>query len=86
VVSLVDLFGTLTELCGIAAESRHRKPQPRPLLRDPAGRMAARRHHPSRQAQNYAISTERWRYIHYDPLEWANLATKKNSTTTLDRF
>jgi arylsulfatase A-like enzyme len=45
--------------------------------------------------ENYALSTERWRYIHYrdggeelydiddDPHEWTNLATKPEHTAKL---
>ncbi|XZE37037.1 sulfatase [Pirellulaceae bacterium SH501] len=89
-VSLVDLFGTLTDLCGLPRKSDISNRSLVPLLKDPTSEWphAAITHldHP----QNYAISTERWRYIHYiggqeelydivsDPYEWTNLV---NETT-----
>ena len=86
-VSLIDLFPTLNELCGL--------PQPAgldgvslvPLLKDPEhvwDRPAVTTH----QQGNHAVSSDRWRYIHYadggeelydyrnDPNEWTNLANK----------
>jgi arylsulfatase A-like enzyme len=87
-VSLVDLFGTLTDLCGLPPKADVSSRSLVPLLRDPKTDWphAAITHldHP----QNYAISTERWRYIHYlgeeeelydietDPHEWTNLANE----------
>jgi arylsulfatase A-like enzyme len=87
-VSLVDLFGTLTDLCGLPAKEGVESRSLAPLLRDPQAVWphAAVTHldHP----ENYAISTERWRYLHYfdggeelydiatDPHEWTNLAAK----------
>jgi arylsulfatase A-like enzyme len=86
-VSLVDLFSTLTDLCGLPAKPGVECRSLVPLLRDPSTTWphAAITHldHP----ENYALSTERWRYIHYrdggeelydietDPHEWTNLAT-----------
>ena len=85
-VSLTDLFGTLTELCGLPAKADVQSRSFVPLLRNPDAEWphAAITHldHP----QSYAISTERWRYIHYrngdeelydiltDPHEWTNLS------------
>lgn len=89
-VSLVDLFGTLTDLCGLPRKTDISNRSLVPLLKDPTSEWphAAITHldHP----QNYAISTERWRYIHFvggqeelydivsDPYEWTNLV---NETT-----
>ena len=87
-VSLVDLFATLTDLCGLPAKADIGSRSLTPLLRDPSAPWphAAITH--LDLPENYAISTERWRYLHYrgeeeelydiasDPHEWTNLATK----------
>lgn len=94
-VNLVDLFETLTELCGLPSKPGTVSRSLVPLLRDPATPWphASLTHldHP----QNYAISTERWRYIHYrdngeelydtksDPYEWTNLASKPEHAAKL---
>ena len=94
-VSLVDLFRTLTDLCGLPAKPDIMGRSLVPLLRDPSTPWphAAVTHldHPA----SYAISTERFRYIHYkegdeelydirsDPHEWTNLASKSESAATL---
>ena len=85
VVSLVDLFRTLTDLCGLPDKSDIMGRSLVPLLRDPSVPWphAAITH--LDQPESYAVSTERWRYIHYqgggeelydiagDPHEWTNL-------------
>ena len=87
-VSLVDLFGTLTDLCGLPPKADIASRSLAPLLRDPqaAWPHAALTH--LNDPANYAISTQRWRYIHYlggeeelydietDPHEWTNLAAR----------
>ena len=93
-VSLVDLFTTLTELCGLPSKAGISSRSLVPLLRNPniEWRHAAITHLDN--PQNYAISTERWRYIHYvggeeelydiesDPHEWINLAKTPASSHT----
>jgi arylsulfatase A-like enzyme len=94
-VSLVDLFGTLTELSGLPAKEGIESRSLVPLLRDPeAGWSHAAVTHLDRP-ENYAISTERWRYLHYlgggeelydiasDPHEWENLAPKPEHAAKL---
>lgn len=85
-VSLVDLFATITELCGLPPKADIFSRSLVPLLRDPTVHWphAALTHLDN--PQNYALSSERWRYIHYvggeeelydivsDPHEWTNLA------------
>jgi arylsulfatase A-like enzyme len=84
-VSLVDLFGTLTDLCGLPPKPDIESRSLVPLLRNPQAEWphAALTH--LDKPENYALSTERWRYIHYDggeelydietdPHEWTNLA------------
>ena len=85
-VSLLDLFTTLTELCGVPAKPDIDSRSLIPLLQDPhaAWPHAAITH--LGRPQDYAVSTERWRYLHYtgggeelyditsDPFEWQNRA------------
>lgn len=94
-VSLVDLFGTLTELCGLPAKEGIESRSLATLLRDPKAEWqhAALTH--LDRPQNYAISTQRWRYLHYfdgteelydietDPHEWENLAEKSEHAAKL---
>jgi arylsulfatase A-like enzyme len=95
VVSLVDLFRTLTDLCGLPEKPGIMGRSLIPLLRNPAAPWphAAITHldHP----ESYAISTEHWRYLHYrgsdeelydigsDPHEWTNLAPKPEHAAKL---
>lgn len=97
-VNLVDLFSTLTDLCGLPAKPGIESHSLVPLLRDPAAPWphAALTH--LDKPENYAISTERWRYLHYqggeeelydietDPHEWTNLATKSEHTAKLEEM
>ena len=64
-VSLVDLFATLTELFGLPSKSDISDRSLVPLLRNPQAEWphAAITH--LDRPQNYAISTERWRYLNY---------------------
>lgn len=94
-VSLVDLFGTLTDLSGLPAREDIESRSLVPLLRDPEADWphAAVTH--LDRPENYAISTERWRYLHYlgggeelydiqsDPHEWENLAPKPEHAARL---
>ena len=85
-VSLMDIYPTLVELCGLPKPAHTLEGQSLvPLLRDPQ----SPRKEPAITTwgrNNHAVRTERWRYIHYadggeelydhdaDPLEWKNLA------------
>ncbi len=84
-VSLVDIFTTLVELCGLAPLARLEGESLVPLLEDPASprqRPALTTWHKG----NRAVRSDRWRYIRYadgseelydhaeDPNEWKNLA------------
>jgi arylsulfatase A-like enzyme len=94
-VSLVDLFGTLTDLSGLPAMHDIESRSLVSLLRDPEAHWphAAVTH--LDRPENYAISTERWRYLHYldsgeelydiesDPHEWENLAPKPEHAARL---
>jgi arylsulfatase A-like enzyme len=94
-VSLVDLFTTLTELCGLPEKDGLESRSLVPLLANPSAEWphAAITH--LDKPENYAITTERWRYIHYqgdeeelydianDPHEWTNLAAKPEHAAKL---
>ena len=84
-VSLVDLYPTLVELCGLPARPDLDGSSLVPQLRDPA----APRDLPALMTEmpgNHAVRSDRWRYIRYadggeelydhttDPHEWTNLA------------
>ncbi len=94
-VSLVDLYSTLTELCGLPAKPGIDSRSLLPLLTNPSADWP----HPAithlDRPENYAISTQDWRYIHYfdggeelydiahDPHEWHNLATSPEHAAKL---
>ena len=87
-VSLVDIYPTLIDLCGLPQRDGLDGLSLGPLLQNP---MEAwdRPVIMTCGFKNHAIQTERWRYIRYvdggeelydhqaDPNEWTNLATKK---------
>ena len=83
-VGLIDLYPTLTELCGIKAPGKLDGESLVPLLREPkrsTGRAVVTMFDPG----NTSLRTERWRFIRYadgseelydhrnDPKEWNNL-------------
>ncbi len=83
-VSLLDVYPTLTDLCGLPANVRNEGTTLTPLLRN-----AKARRHPAvctYLPNNHAVRTERWRYIKYedggeelydclaDPNEYRNIA------------
>jgi arylsulfatase A-like enzyme len=94
-VSLVDLFTTLTDLCALPTKPGISSRSLVSLLRDPSAPWphAAITH--LNQPQSYALSSERWRYIHYpngdeelydiatDPHEWSNLAPNPEHSSKL---
>ena len=86
-VSLIDIYPTLIELCGLRPKAELEGRSLLPLLRDPAAewdRPVLTTH----GRNNHAVRSERWRYIRYsdgkeelydrdsDPLEWTNVAGK----------
>jgi arylsulfatase A-like enzyme len=87
-VSLLDIYPTLAELCGLPARDGLSGQSLLPLLADPDGqwdRPAITTH----GRLNHAIRTDRWRYIRYadgseelydhqsDPMEYTNLAARQ---------
>jgi arylsulfatase A-like enzyme len=97
-VSLLDLFGTLTELCGIEAKPGIESGSIVPLLRDPRAAWDRPAITQLDRPQNYAVSTQRWRYLHYadggeelydiqeDPYEWHNRAGDSACAAELARL
>ena len=90
-VSLIDLYPTLLDLCGLPEGSKLAGQSLRPLLEKPADK-SNRLVITTFDKGNYALSGTRWRYIRYkdgseelynrknDPHEWTNLAgTAKNA-------
>ena len=88
-VSLMDVFPTLADLCGLPAKKECEGVSLRPLLANPKAswdRAALTTY----GKDNHAVRTERWRYIRYsdgteelydrrqDPMEWKNLAADPN--------
>jgi arylsulfatase A-like enzyme len=88
VVNLMDLYPTLNDLCGLPAKTDIAGRSLKPLLQGPKTKWD----YPTlttMQSGNHAIRNERWRYIRYvdgteelydcekDPMEWNNLAGKK---------
>lgn len=84
-VSLMDVYPTLIDLCGLPERRELEGASLSPLLRDPTAswdRPALTTH----GRKNHAVRSERWRYIRYedgseelydhdlDPNEWRNLA------------
>lgn len=84
-VSLIDIFPTLTDLCGLTPVGTLEGASLVPLLRDPQ----AAWERPALMTfewNNHSVRSERWRYTRYadgteelydhdaDPLEWENLA------------
>ncbi len=86
-VSLMDLYPTLADLCGLEQLDVLEGDSLKPLLNDPK-RKWNRPVLTTHGRMNHSIRSERWRYIRYengseelydhqtDPLEWTNLADK----------
>ena len=94
-VSLLDLYPTLIDLCGLTAKPELEGRSLVPLLKNPAAaweRPAVTTY----QLGNHSVRSERWRYTRYrdgteelydhekDPLEWTNLAKKPAFTPVKD--
>jgi len=85
-VSLMDMFPTLTELCGVADDQQRDGTSLVPTLKDPSSAKDRDVLLPGMKPEEYAIINDQWRYIRYadgteelynvqqDPNEWDNLA------------
>jgi len=86
-VSLLDIYPTLVDLCGLSPKSELEGDSLVPLLKDPTtpwDRPVVTTY----RRNNHAVRSQRWRYIRYkdgteelydhdsDPMEWTNLAGK----------
>ncbi len=84
-VSLLDIYPTLADVCGLPVGQHLEGRSLKPLLEDPAApwdRPVVTTH----GRMNHSVRSERWRYIRYsdgteelydhenDPMEWTNLA------------
>ncbi len=84
-VSLLDIYPTLADLCGLSIGEHLEGKSLKPLLADP-GAAWDRPVVTTHGRNNHAVRSERWRYIRYhdgteelydhqnDPMEWTNLA------------
>ncbi len=96
-VSLLDIYPTLADLCGLPVGEHLEGRSLKPLLQDPAAawdRPVVTTH----GRNNHAVRSERWRYIRYsdateelydhqsDPMEWANLAGDPKSAEVKQRL
>ena len=90
--SLIDIYPTLVELCGVSGPNQFDGQSLVALMRQPdqeTGRTAVTLFNPN----NVSLRTARWRYIHYedgteelydhqsDPNEWVNLAASADYTS-----
>lgn len=94
-VSLLSLFPTLLELCGLPKETTHAGPSLVPLLRNPESVWNHVAVTYLGDPGSFSLSSDRWRYIHYanddeelydiesDPYEWKNLAADPKFQTKL---
>ncbi|HYD83678.1 MAG TPA: sulfatase/phosphatase domain-containing protein, partial [Opitutus sp.] len=98
-VSLIDLFPTLAELCGINAPANLQGQSLVPMLRDPSvlGRGWAITQTAHNGVSGYSLRTPRWRYTEWegapgrelydhdtDPSELTNLATDPAHAKTIE--
>lgn len=96
-VSLLDLYPTLVELCGLPSKEELEGDSIVSLLRDPQStwdRPVVTTH----GRNNHAVRDERWRYIRYqdgteelydhdnDPMEWKNLASSAEFDDVKERL
>ena len=96
-VSLLDLYPTLLDLCGLPENPKNEGRSIAPLVRNPKAKWpypAVITHSPHWVGANHAVRSERFHYIHYakggeelyevakDPHQWHNLANDPAHATT----
>ena len=96
-VSLIDIYPTLVDLCGLPKRDGLDGQSLQPLLENPKRDWD----HPVVMTygyNNHAVQTRRWRYIRYadggeelydhtsDPNEWQNLATHSQYKSTIEKL
>ncbi|HYW78130.1 MAG TPA: sulfatase [Thermoguttaceae bacterium] len=96
-VSLLDLYPTLADLCGLPVGKHLEGKSLRPLLGDPTAawdRPVITTH----GRNNHSVRSERWRYIRYadgseelydhqnDPMEWTNLAADPKAAAVKEQL
>jgi len=96
-VSLIDIYPTLVDLCGLPPRKELEGISIRPLLKDPSAKWD-RPVMTTYRRGNHAVRDERWRYIRYndgteelydrsaDELEWRNLAGKPEFRAVKERL
>ena len=96
-VSLIDLYPTLVDLCGLPERDGLDGQSLKPLLRNP-GQEWDRPVVMTYGSGNHAVQTQRWRYIRYadggkelydharDPNEWKNLASLSQYKSTIEEL
>ena len=96
-VSLLDLYPTLIELCGLPPREGLAGKSLAPLLRNPTAE-TGRRVVTTFDPGNYSVTGKRWHYIRYnggeeelydtisDPHEWNNLAGRPESRRTMNEM
>ena len=96
-VSLIDLYPTLLDLCGLPEGRKLAGQSLRPLLENPTAK-SKRLVVTTFDKGNHALSGIRWRYIRYkdgseelynrknDPHEWTNLAAEAKNAPVRKRF
>lgn len=97
-VSLISLFPTITELCGVPRKDDNDGPSLVPLLKNPKAQWPHAAITSLDRPGSHAISTEEWRYIRYengdeelyhiptDRYEWTNLARMDKHTARLNEM
>lgn len=96
-MGLIDLFPTLSDLCGVIPPKGLDGLSLVPLLRDP-NKATSRKLITAFGPGNHSVRTDRWRYIRYadgsqelydhetDPNEWENLASEPEQQKLIEEL